>query len=616
MIHKRFIIIILIEILLFTKVKSQKYDAEVVNYSTISEIVKDNLTEVDSVTIQVNNRTGDKYANIEIPFSNNDKLSDVCGNIETKDGIKIRILKKKDQVDESDISRFSVYEDNFKRCFQLKYNVYPYRINYSYKKTFRNYITIGRWCPVIDRQVPTRNSIFKVILPANYKYVKYERNIIRCLKDSTDKNIIIVWKAMYDKPLKEEPFSSTFNDFPLVLLSPMSFKYGVEGSSKDWNSFGNWQFRLMQGLDILPEDEKTKIKSLINGITDKRDIIKILYHYLQDHTRYVNVSIGLGGLKPYPAAYVAHNKYGDCKALTNYMKAMLHFAGIESNYTLVYADEQPLDLIKEIPCPQFNHVILAVPLDNDTIWLENTSNINPFGYLGTYTQNRYALLISKDNSHIVKIPALTKYDNLNSQKIEFDLDKTGFATLTLNSTFRGMLFDIFNSINYEFNEHDKNKIIHTIMPFENYEIKDWKIVKQHRDSAKITLYTSLIINKFLNPLGKDLYFTTYSITIPKFTAPAIRKLPVVLPYPIYNIDTLIFNIPKGYEVKSVPENALIKTNFGEFRTNYSSESDRIIEIKSFELYPNHYTQDDYPDFYKFIKKSEDSDYKAIEIKPK
>lgn len=606
----------------YEKVSSQKYDAEVIKYSTTCKIEKDNLIKTDSVTIKINNRVGDKYAVIEIPYSKNEKLSNVSGWIENMNGTKVRILKKSDMVDNSAISNISIYEDNFKRCFQLKHNIYPYKITYSYTTTYRDFITITEWDPVLHYAIPTHLATLKVILPKNYQFLKYERKIINCLKDSSDKNVELFWKSAYDKPFKNEVFSQSFNDEPLVIITPLIFNYGIKGLSHDWNSFGNWQYELLQGLDILPDDEKIKVKSLINGITDKREIIKILYHYLQDNTRYINVSIGIGGLKPYPASYVAHNKYGDCKALTNYMKALLQFAGIESYYTIVYAGEQPVDLIKELPCQQFNHVILAVPIENDTIWLENTSNINPFGFFGTFTQNRYALLVSKDNSHIVKIPALKKDDCLESEKMEFNLNTSGCATLKLNSAFKGWSFELFNELNYLLNGYDKNKSIqerikffHKIVPYDNFDIIDWNLKKQNRDSINIGLNSTITLNKFLNQLGNELYFNTTSIVIPDFTVPATRTLPVNLPYPIYNVDTLIYNVPNGYEVKTIPDNAIIKTQFGEFRTSYSSTGNKVLASKSFELYPGHYMQNEYPDFYKFIKTVKDTDAKGVVIKP-
>ena len=98
---------------------------------------------------------------------------------------------------------------------------------------------------------------------------------------------------------------------PSVTIIPVEYNYAISGSFKDWISYGNWQFDLLQGLNELPDIEKSKILTLIKDIKDEKEKMKILYHYLQDETRYINITIETGGLKPYSATYVSTNKYGD-----------------------------------------------------------------------------------------------------------------------------------------------------------------------------------------------------------------------------------------------------------------------------------------------------------------
>jgi hypothetical protein len=367
---------------------------------------------------------------------------------------------------------------------------------------------------------------------------------------------------------------------------------------------------------MLPDDEKKTLSALINGITDKKEIVKTLYHYLQDHTRYINVSIGIGGLKPYPASYVAQNKYGDCKALTNYMKAMLSFAGIESYYTTVYAAEQPHQLIKTFAGHQSNHVVLVVPLKNDTIWLENTMNTNPFGYMGTFTQNREALLNCKDHSRLIRIPALKTEEVHDFYKMDFDLNILGSAKVKLNISFKGKDFEMFNDLHADFNDVEKDRIIRDYMPFDNYEVIGWDLKKLHRDTARIELIAALNLNKFIKPLGNEYYLSIYPCRIPAFVPPANRTLPVVLPFPICNSYQLIYNLPAGYELKSRFEPVIIKTPLGTYESAINVDNDKILVTKRFELYPGFYPMSQYADLYSFIQSVKDADRKKIIIKPK
>lgn len=595
---------------------AQKFDAEVVKYTTLCEAEKDKLIQTDSIMIQINNRVGDKYTEISIPFSKTEKISDVDAWIENLDGTKVRVLKKSDFLDKSAISDMALFEDNYVRCFQLKHNVYPYRVCYTYKTIYRNFLTIASWTPVLYRDIPTRSARLNIVLPKKFQFNKYVNNISDGYRiDSTETNLFLQWTTSYDKLIKTEIYSQPEDFIPNVIVAPLHFQYGVEGSTKDWESFGNWQYRLIKDLDILPDDEKKTISTLINGITDKREIVKILYHYLQDHTHYIFVSFGIGGLKPYPASYVAQNKYGDCKALTNYMKAILSFAGIESFYTTVYASEQPRTIIKNFAGHQSNHVVLVVPLKNDTIWLENTDNTNPFGYMGTSTQNREALLNCKDHSRLIRIPALKMEDIHVSYKLEFDLNILGSTKAKLNISFKGYDFDWFNEIHSEFNDDEKDRIIRNYMSFENCEIINWNLKKLHRDTARIELMATLNLNKFLKSLGNEYYLSIYPCRIPAFVTPANRTLPVVLPFPICNSDTLIYNLPIGYELKTKFEPTSIKTRFGTYKLSLSAGNGKIMIAKRFELFSGSYSLEQYPDFYSFIQSVKDVDRKKIIIKP-
>jgi hypothetical protein len=616
MISKSFYFCLIILGVFVQDVSAQNFDAEVVKYTTHCVVEKDKLMQTDSVTIQINNRVGDEYTEISIPYSKNEKVSDLDAWIENMDGAKVRVLKKSDIIDRSAFSEMYLYEDHYIKCFQLKHNVYPYRVVYTYKTTSRDFIGIG-WSPILYNNIPTRKAVLNIIIPKNIPFKKYVNNITDGFRiDSTSANLLLQWTASYNKPVKAEIYSQPEDIKPYVIVAPLNFQYGIEGSTKDWESYGNWNYRLCQDLDMLPTEEKNTISTLIKDVTDKREIVKILYHYLQDHTRYINVSIGIGGHKPYPASYVAQNKYGDCKALTNYMKAMLSYVGIESFYTTVYADEQPRQLIKNFSGPQFNHVVLVVPLKNDTIWLENTKNTNAFGYMGTFTQNREALLNGKDHSRLIRVPALKAEDVHVSYNMDFDLNILGSGKVKLNISFKGGDFEMFNELQADYNDVEKDRFIREYMPFDNYEVINWNLKKLHRDTARIELNAALNLNKFIKPLGNEYYFSIYPCRIPAFAPPANRILPVELPFPICKSYLIIYNLPAGYEMKSKFELVSIKTPFGTYESAINVYNSKIFVTKRFELYHGSYSLGQYADLYAFIQSVKDVDRKKIIIKPK
>ena len=184
----------------------------------------------------------------------------------------------------------------------------------------------------------------------------------------------------------------------------------------------------------------------------------------------------------------------------------------------------------------------------------------------------------------------------------------------MNATFKGSYFEEFNQINTENNGTQKDVIIRDYMPFENYEVTNWSLKKMHRDSASIVLDATLNLNKFLKPLANEFYFSLFTSRIPAFTVPANRTLPVVLPYPIYNSDTLIYNLPTGYELKYQLDTVSLKTRFGNYTLKSNVINKKIYVIKSFELFSGSYSLEQYPDFYSFLQSVKVTDRKKIIIK--
>ena len=101
MFSKSAIFCLILLLVLIHEVASQKFDAEIIKYTTLCEVVKDKLTQTDSVTIQINNRVGDEYTEISIPYSKTEKVSNIAAWIENMDGTKVRDLKRGEITDGS-----------------------------------------------------------------------------------------------------------------------------------------------------------------------------------------------------------------------------------------------------------------------------------------------------------------------------------------------------------------------------------------------------------------------------------------------------------------------------------------------------------------------------------
>lgn len=211
------------------------------------------------------------------------------------------------------------------------------------------------------------------------------------------------------KAFEFENSSPNARDFlPKARISLNNFSLdGVTGSFTNWSEFGKWMHTsLIAGRDVLDESTKSKILSLVEGVNSPIEKAKIVYQFMQNKTRYISVQVGIGGWQPIAANEVDEVGYGDCKGLTNYTKALLDVVGVESYFTLIYGG-QKRDIDKDFSAFQGNHAILNIPNNGNDIWLECTSQTAPFGYLGTFTDDRDVLVVMPEVV-LLNIPPLIR----------------------------------------------------------------------------------------------------------------------------------------------------------------------------------------------------------------
>jgi hypothetical protein len=326
---------------------------------------------------------------------------------------------------------YALYEDNRVKVLDPKYRTFPFTVEYTYEIAFDGLLFFPDWSVYDDYNISVESSSFRIITPKGFKFRYFEKNISNtCVIAESGDKAFYTWYYVNLPVVKKEPYGKSFKEYtPVVFSAPSDFEIGgYQGNLDSWNNFGKWINLLGEGRNVLSTETNEKILKMVSGVTDENDKIKILYEYLQNKVRYVLVSKGLGGWQTIEAEKVDRVSYGDCKALTNYMKSLLDVVGIKSFYTLVRAGENEPLINENFPSNQFNHVILTVPLNGDTLWLECTSQNIPFGYLGTFTDDRKALITGETGGFLVNTKKYLLDDNKQYRKASVELAPDGSAT--------------------------------------------------------------------------------------------------------------------------------------------------------------------------------------------
>lgn len=577
--------------------------AQVVSYDTNVKIDKGRKITEKSFLININSRDDQHLADIKIEVQSSQEFKLLEASVLDSDGEEVRKVRKRDIKTRSNLSYGSFFNDDEIKEFELYWNRYPYQIKYAYRIVEYEFVSVVGWNPVVDQDLSVQKASLRVEIPSDYPvsldfsdqfhYEVYE--------EGDDK--IRVWEIRdFEKSGKEMFSVHEFEIIPDVLIIPKKFKYGIGGKSDTWASFGKWYDLLNEGSLMLTVSEKIKIDKLIKDIDDKEEIVKTLYHYLQDNVRYVNVRLDIGGLKSYPAQYVCQKKYGDCKALTTYMKALLNYVGIPSNYVLIRGGFDVPRIKTWIPGQQFNHIILSVPLENDTLWLENTSGVIPFNYLGTSLQNRKALLVDRDNSKLVTLPPMSLAEVQEQRIFMFNLDKEGDGTITINQHLRGREFEKYRYFQETLDANEQQRQIENDLITRSLDIDGFSFIPADRDEHQLSILIEASCDNYFRQIGNMKVIQPPVFPVPVPEKPDKRKKSVRVNIPVNKADSMVYNLllPENYEI-DLPPDVFLDSPFGIYEARYLNNDNRIIVVNKFRLFQGNYPREGYADFYSFFK---------------
>lgn len=553
--------------------------------------------------ITILNEKGDDFASMVEHYDKLQSVVSIDGKLYDAFGQKIKSLKNSDIQDRSASGDNNLADDNRVKFHNFYHRSYPYTIEYEIELKYNYTMFYPHWSPVDDEHMSVAYSSMTIRLPEKIDF-RYKNFNVGEPVSSVDKSTkVYKWEIKNFAAIETEYKSPYwFELVPFVYMGPVQFQVeDYKGNMATWQDFGKFVYALKQGKDQLPDNIKQVVHSLVDGVADPKQKIEKLYSFMQENTRYISIQLGIGGWQPFDAAYVAQKKYGDCKALTNYMYSLLKEAGIKSYYTLIKAKYK--SFVPEFPSSQFNHVILSVPLQKDTMWLECTSQTMAPGYLSDFTDDRYALLIDEDGGKLVRTPKYHLNENLQVRKINTEIDATGLATIAVDGFYEALQQDHLHGMIKSLSKDKVKEYLNDLFNLPNYELVsyDYKEIKSPLPVIKENL--KLSAGNYATVSGKRLFVVPniLSRSSRKLSPDENRKYDLVENMEFRDIDTVEIKIPAGYRPESLPKDVLLQTKFGKYSATVKVQDDKITYYRLMEQYSGRFPAGEYNEFVKFYE---------------
>ena len=566
--------------------------------------------------VTILNENGDDFAQYFNGYDKFTSINWIDGYLYDANGKELKHVKKKDMDDRSYVAEENLTDDLRYRAHNFYCRVYPYTVDYSQENEKNGILAFREWSPLLNIGVSTQHTKYVVIAPAEYE-IRYKP--VNCnfqpVVTTSGARKIYTWEIS-NLPARSTEFDGPDWEeiTPNVLFAPSDFEAeGYKGNMSTWENYGKFINQLRSGRDVLPDNVKQKVHELTDHLTDKQQKVYALYDYLQKNTRYISVQLGIGGWQPFPADYVAAKRYGDCKALSNFMVALLKEAGIKANYVVIYGGRDEPELVDDFPSLQGNHIITCVPMGKDSIWLECTSQTKSAGFMGSFTGNRKAILIDDDGGHIVHTPSYSATDNARCRVVEAAITDDGTLDASVNTRYSGIREEWPSTMLNEMSGEERQKYLNDALSLPTYTVE-----KSHYDEQKgkipvVQEYLHVLSPNYASISGKRLFVNPdlFDRSSYRLSADSVRRYDFVDKEAFTNIDSVTLKIPAGYQPEAVPADVAIDSRFGKYSTSVKVTADKIVYYRRYEESIGRFPPADYPDLVQFYERLYKADHSRV-----
>lgn len=570
-------------------------------------------TKQFKVATTILNESGEGRSDFSEFYDNFSSISNLKATLYDAKGLKIKEYKNADFKDHSAVSDGSLYEESRIKYLQFRHTSFPYTIEYSYQIDYKGLLSYTGWIATSSYGIAIEKSEYTFKIPKDLSF-KYQHS--KGLK--TDSSLVkdkmeYKWSCVAMPALEYESLNTGIKTvMPWASPTPNQFEYdNSKANIENWKNLGSWIFELSKNGHVLSAPAKIKVQNIIKDAGSPAEKIKLLYQYLQENTRYVSVQLGVGGFRPISAEKVSTVNYGDCKGLSNYMKALLDEAGIKSNLVVIGNGLPSLDR-KFASMGQANHMILCVPLGKDTTWLECTSSYTPVGYIGKGNSGKTVLLITEEGGKLVETPVLKPEGNYMRSNSKVILQEEGSAEIQIDSKYANAQYeDQLGMLLME--PVDQRKSVMSSFSIPNMEISALSYTRPDKNLPVINSSIQLKSSQLMTKGGDKLFLTLNLLNRVENTLTAIenRKTPFAVAYGYMDEDEVVYTLPKGYKIEFSPKDVTVDSEFGKYSATVIIKDNTLTYQRKIMISNKTYPPEKYNDYVAFRKKLHQADKQKI-----
>lgn len=356
---------------------------------------------------------------------------------------------------------------------------------------------------------------------------------------------------------------------------------------QSWDQVGQWYAGLERERIAPDETIRAKTEELVRGRNSDKDKVEALYEYVAKNFRYVSLSLGQGRYQPHVAAQVYANQYGDCKDKHTLLSSMLIAAGLRG-YPALMNSSRKLDV--DVPSPgQFDHVITAVPLAGEILWMDTTAEVAPFRLIAPQLRDKKALLVPANGpARLESTPAEPPFLSTEFLQLEARVTELGKLSGHTHLAVRGdaeLLFRLMFRKTPQSEWKNLRYYLSMVSGIRGQEVSEIKPSEPAAFEKPFEVDYDFTSDDFLDWSSRKSKFAIPlpSLHLADVDADKQESLkPIQLGPPIDITYRLKLALPSQYQTR-LPLPLTVKRDYAEYSSTYKLEGNSLVAERKFRL---------------------------------
>ncbi|MCB0761398.1 MAG: DUF3857 domain-containing protein [Flavobacteriales bacterium] len=354
---------------------------------------------------------------------------------------------------------------------------------------------------VLDDFVPIKRKVLRIFLPM-------------------DADVQLITDRLSVEPVVTEIDEFTCHEWVLEDMARMKSEAYMPalrevGQAVSITSINSWEVisKWYKDLAIPMAKEDYNLDAVYNEIFDgtenlsEYDKAKLIYDYICDNVHYSSVSFRQSNYVPQKPMVTISTQLGDCKDMSTLYHTLAKKAGLTTHLVLVNTRDNGEETMR-IPSTQFNHCIVRVDMDGQSMYQELTDNNLPFGAMPNSLRNAQALVIPNADDdpvgkELISLPATELEKNSMIRKTIIEIDDEEFA---LHSTFTctGETSSAYRRYFKGETDQDTEEMIkYYISDYieTDYDLESYELPGLEDKDSVFTLITDLKVEDYVKKIG-------------------------------------------------------------------------------------------------------------------